>query len=270
MRRALLVVAILVTSCGGGTDSPTTSTAPTAIVTSLAVIGASSLTVGQTSQFTAMASLSNGTIQEVTNQTSWQSSNPSIATVSASGLMTALTTGSTTITATYQGKSGTADVAVQRPLPLIAGNWKGAYTVAACYAYANLYGTVGPMICGSEFRIASTHAITLSLSQTGSSLTGSLYFNEGQAIAGSVPFNGSVTSDGHVTWDVSVPTTGSYTAANGRIFNVAPGSPFTATTDGSRITITAWAFGFQFPAENISYPPSGWADVRPGMATLTK
>ena len=46
---------------------------------------------------------------------SWSSSNTGVATVNSSGLVTAVATGSATITATSEGKSGTATVVVVNP-----------------------------------------------------------------------------------------------------------------------------------------------------------
>jgi hypothetical protein len=58
-----------------------------------------------------------GTI--VTGRTiSWTSSNPSVATVSATGTVTTLLAGSATITATSEGKSGSALLTVTTPSPL--------------------------------------------------------------------------------------------------------------------------------------------------------
>jgi uncharacterized protein YjdB len=46
----------------------------------------------------------------------WASSHPAVATVSATGLVTALLQGSTTITATCEGRRGTAVVVVFLPM----------------------------------------------------------------------------------------------------------------------------------------------------------
>src|SRR5213082_903736 len=58
--------------------------------------------IGASSQFTATANFSNGTTQNVTSQTSWQSTSASVATVSSSGTVTATGSGETDIRATYQ------------------------------------------------------------------------------------------------------------------------------------------------------------------------
>ncbi len=63
-------------------------------------------------QLTAIATLSDGTTQNVTSATTWQSSSATVATVSTGGLVTAVAAGTATITATYQGKSATLGITV--------------------------------------------------------------------------------------------------------------------------------------------------------------
>lgn len=58
----------------------------------------------------ATARFSNGTTLPVA--ATWQSSNPSVATVSGGGLVTAVAAGTVTISATYQGKAGTTNFTV--------------------------------------------------------------------------------------------------------------------------------------------------------------
>lgn len=78
-------------------------------VTSVAVSPTSAnVQVGQTQQFTATATYSNGMTGNVTSTAAWSSSAPSIATISASGLATALSGGQATVMASYQGQSGSA------------------------------------------------------------------------------------------------------------------------------------------------------------------
>ena len=67
------------------------------------------LAVGQTVQFTAVGTYGNSknlTTQNITTSVTWASSVPSVATVSASGIATAVGAGSTTITASATGWSG--------------------------------------------------------------------------------------------------------------------------------------------------------------------
>jgi uncharacterized protein YjdB len=59
-----------------------------------------SLIVGETQQFKATGTISDGTVEDITSQVTWASSNPTIATISATGLATGVAPGKTTITAT--------------------------------------------------------------------------------------------------------------------------------------------------------------------------
>jgi len=71
---------------------------------------AQTLQVGQTVQFTATGTVNHGshppTFEDVTNTVTWSSSAPAVATVSASGLATAVSAGTTTITAKMNGFGG--------------------------------------------------------------------------------------------------------------------------------------------------------------------
>jgi hypothetical protein len=67
--------------------------------------------LGRTFQMTATARFSNGG-QDVTSAASWESSNPSVGPISSGGLLTGRATGTTVVTATYQGKSSSLPVLV--------------------------------------------------------------------------------------------------------------------------------------------------------------
>jgi hypothetical protein len=73
---------------------------------------AQTIQTGQTLQFTATAVYSNGNTVDVTSDAAWNSSNPAVGTISTTGLFTAISAGVANITATYQGYTGTATVAV--------------------------------------------------------------------------------------------------------------------------------------------------------------
>jgi hypothetical protein len=102
--------------------TPATPSAP-ASVTAVAISGTASLTInGQANQLTATATLSDGTTQNVTSSATWQSSNATVATVSSTGLVTAVAAGTTTITATSQGRSGALVVSVSPAEPSGTGD----------------------------------------------------------------------------------------------------------------------------------------------------
>jgi hypothetical protein len=83
-------------------------------LTSLQVVpaaGGATAAVGQTSQFQALAVYTESghatTTQDMTDQATWQSSTPAIATISSTGLATGVSTGTGPISATLQGAFGT-------------------------------------------------------------------------------------------------------------------------------------------------------------------
>ena len=110
----LVAIAFLTTifgflsACGGGGGS---SGPPT--LTSIEVSAASgSVALGTTDQLTATGVYSDNSHQTITSSVTWSSSNTAIATVSASGLVTPVAEGSSTITATMSSISGTTSVTV--------------------------------------------------------------------------------------------------------------------------------------------------------------
>ena len=68
------------------------------IAVSLSVV--SGLLLGGTQQFKATGTISDGTVEDITSQVNWTSSNPMIATISTTGLATGVAPGKTSITAT--------------------------------------------------------------------------------------------------------------------------------------------------------------------------
>ncbi len=98
----------------------TTCEPPPPVVARVAV-SPSSVTIeeGGTHQFSATAYDSDNTM--ISGKTfSWTSSSTSVATINASGLATGVDAGSTTITATVDGVSGTASLTVTEPPPVVA------------------------------------------------------------------------------------------------------------------------------------------------------
>src|SRR3954465_11934685 len=103
---AAILAIVLATACGSPSSSPA-STSPSAAPIGLKIIGAanSRIVVGDTAQFTAMATLGNGTTANVTNDAGWTTSDATIFAVARGGKVTALKEGSADIRATYQGVS---------------------------------------------------------------------------------------------------------------------------------------------------------------------
>ena len=104
---SVLGFAVLAAACG---SSPTSSST----VSSIAIAGSAPI-VGSAAQFTATATLSDGTTQDVTSAATWQSSDATIATVSSTGLVTGVAAGNTIVTATYQSITASDTIAVAMP-----------------------------------------------------------------------------------------------------------------------------------------------------------
>jgi hypothetical protein len=103
-----LFAAAVASGCGGSGGGSAPGPGPTPVtVTGVTVSGGGSPVVGDTVQFTATATFSDGTTQTVTGQVTWESSNTAIVTITAGGLATFLAAGDAEIKATYRSSSGT-------------------------------------------------------------------------------------------------------------------------------------------------------------------
>ena len=110
--RLLAAASILVLAgCGDGTTEPP---APTVVSVTVTPQSGSLSAIGASVQFQAVAKDASGST--VSGQTvSWSSSNTSIATISSSGLATAVSAGTAAITATVSGVAGSAVLTVSNP-----------------------------------------------------------------------------------------------------------------------------------------------------------
>ena len=114
-----LVALLSLAACGGGNDSVGTPPQPQSpVVATVAVTAASTtpLLPGGTVQLSAKALTADGA--EIPSATfSWSSATPNVATVSSTGLVTAVTPGSSIITASAGAASGSVNVQVN-PAPV--------------------------------------------------------------------------------------------------------------------------------------------------------
>lgn len=109
---------LLVVACGGdGGSGPDPLDAVAAVSVSP---GTAILDLGTTLQLAA--AVRNGRDEPVTTAVVWSSSDPTVATVDASGLVRALNPGSVTVTARAEGVSGTAQFDTRDPNPPLAPN----------------------------------------------------------------------------------------------------------------------------------------------------
>ncbi|MEP6834487.1 MAG: Ig-like domain-containing protein [Gemmatimonas sp.] len=112
----LLVSLFALMSCGGGD-----TTAPPVVTVATVTVSPSTnaLLTGATATLTAtLKDASGNTLRGQT--VTWSSSAQAVATVSTGGVVTAVAAGTATITATSEGKSGTASITVSAPVATVA------------------------------------------------------------------------------------------------------------------------------------------------------
>ncbi|HTO02417.1 MAG TPA: DUF4082 domain-containing protein, partial [Opitutus sp.] len=109
------------------TNSPT--------LTSIAVTPANAtIAIDATRQFTATGTYSNGGTQNLTTQVTWASSSTGLATISSGGLATGVGAGTTTISASLSGVSGSATLVVQPASLSITTQLLAAATLNTSYS----------------------------------------------------------------------------------------------------------------------------------------
>ncbi len=96
-----------------GITGSTALTVTAATLTSISVTPANTtLATGKTEQFTATGTLSDGTTENLTNQATWTSSDTTWATINSAGLASAVAPGPVTISAAFDGFTGSTALTV--------------------------------------------------------------------------------------------------------------------------------------------------------------
>ena len=147
-----------------GTDMLTVAAAPKT-VTSIAVTpSGANVAVGATQQLTATATYSDGTTANVTTTVSWTSANAAFATVNSAGLATGVGAGSTSVTASLSGVSGSAMLAV------MAAPAKTLASIAVTAASGSIVaGATDQFIATATYSDQTTANVTTAVSWTSSS-----------------------------------------------------------------------------------------------------
>ncbi|MEO7577510.1 MAG: ice-binding family protein [Massilia sp.] len=114
----------VITGAYGGKSGTTTATVTAATIASIAVTpNPANIVSGAQQQFVAIATYTDASTAVITNSALWSSSVPAVATiVPASGLATGAAVGTTIVTASLTGKSGTATLNVLAAPPVVTLN----------------------------------------------------------------------------------------------------------------------------------------------------
>ncbi len=192
-------------------DIPTAPTPASPALSRLTItpIGGGSLPIGGTAPLVTSGALpSNGVMlgafAEYTSgpgryvEAAWTSSDASVLAVEANTLV-ARRAGTTTLTASFEGKSDTEQFVVE---PGVAGRWAGSYAVQQCNASS---GSMQDVLCRPTSGIAPVGAMlpfTMAITESGTELTGTVSFGQVRGeLKGSTRGNGLFALGGTITFD---------------------------------------------------------------------
>ena len=155
------------------TVGPAPSNASVAVASVTVSLNAPSLTVGQTTQGNATVKDANGNV--LAGRTIvWTTSDPTVASVDGAGVLTALKAGSVTVTATSEGKTGTAPLTVTAPANAPAAVASMTLSVSpsinvgqSVQASVTLKDAAGNVLTGTAVNWVSSDAGIISVSATG-------------------------------------------------------------------------------------------------------
>ncbi len=118
--RRLLCLVLLAAACSGGAKDSGTGPQVTPVAQVVVTSTSSSILVGQTTSATATTMSATGTV--LTGRTiAWSSGSPAVATVTSTGVVTAVGGGQAVISATSEGKSGQVTITVTAIATTCAG-----------------------------------------------------------------------------------------------------------------------------------------------------
>jgi hypothetical protein len=170
-------------STGQGTENGTSPVVTVVGLSSIAVTPSGPFVAGDTQQFTATATYSDASTQNVTAAVNWSSSNSSVISINSAGLATflAASAGATTITAGLAGQTGTRS-------PTVTAN-PGPAAVLAANPVRNASGST------YDFTVTYTDSNAVNVSSLGNAdvrVTGPSGFNQTATYMGvDVGVNGS-------------------------------------------------------------------------------
>ncbi len=166
--RSLLAggLALLLVGCGGGDKGPT---APASVASVVIAPANTTLLVGQSQQLTASTLAASGAALSGRSVT-WSSSNSAVGTVSGTGLLAVTAPGATTITATSEGRVGTATITVI-PVPVasvvVTPGTTSILVGQTVQLTAAARDSVGGALSGREVTWSSSDVTRATVSETG-------------------------------------------------------------------------------------------------------
>ncbi|MGA2890695.1 MAG: Ig-like domain-containing protein [Terracidiphilus sp.] len=245
---SLICVVSIITGCNGKVTSLTSTTAT---LQSIAVTPASpSVAKGLTQQFTAKGTYSDTTVVDITGSVSWASATPSVASIASSGgLATALTVGTTNITASLSGITSPADsltvnaatlqsIAVTPASPSVAKGLTQQFTAKGTYSDTTVVDITSSVAWVSGTlavaSIASSGGLATALTVGSTNITASLN--------GITSAADSLTVSAATLQSIAV-TAASPTVAAGSTDQFTAMGTYSDTTTANITTSAAWTSG---------------------------
>ncbi len=154
------------------------ATAPPKTLVSLAVTpNAPSVVAGTTAQLNATGTYSDNSTQDLTTQVTWSAANPAVATVGATGLVSAVGVGTATISVSLGNVAGAAAVTVYQTLALQVSSVAPASAVTGASVYSQVTATFNQAVTPSSTLPNALSSGGFSLTQNGLPVAGSLTLN---------------------------------------------------------------------------------------------
>ena len=157
MALAFGAIASLNAACTGDDDDDDGHTAPNSITIS----GGNAVTVGSTLQLTATGNYDGGETDDLTATSTWTSSSNGVATVSATGLVTGVAAGTTTISAEHDEVVGQVVLTVSTGAAAtfnatVSGDWSGPHGAITRNYYARIIDTAtsAVVLCTSDMGVS--------------------------------------------------------------------------------------------------------------------
>jgi uncharacterized protein YjdB len=239
------------------------------------------LTVGQTVQLTATGTYGNAvhqSTQTITGSVTWASSTPSVATVNASGLATAVGAGTTTITASAPGFSGpvssSATLTISGSSGGVAGGSiasvaiiPGSQSVAAP-GQTSQFLAIGTTSSGATVNLTNQVAWSSSSAAivTVGATTGlATAVGQGNATITALYSSGGTVVAGTATFSVSGGTTEKYTAVT-----ITPGSQALSASGQTTQLVALGTSGSTGLESNVTTSSQiTWISTSPSIATVS-
>ncbi len=188
-------------SASSGSVTGTASLAVTAAVAvSVNVVPATlSLPLGSGGQLQAIANMSDGTQQTLSSSVTWQTSQSAVAAVNVQGYVTAAGKGSAQVSATYQGLTGSASIAVG-PAALVSMAVSPSSSLLPV-------GQTAQMTATGTYTDGSTQNLTQTATWNSSAVTIATVSAAGAAVGKAIGTAAISASSGSVTGTASVAVT---------------------------------------------------------------